>query len=469
MAESPSLATLYRTWRRIVTFGILLLILALASAAQVARRPKKSTGPRALALLEMLPGGKVRLIPVTIMYDGEFYDATAYKASPLPMALEYGTVYEAQHAGVSQGLFTVNGALHSADNQVWIGEGTWQDAASLAAREKKQPAASKPSDQELDDAPPVLRHGAPARPKPPETAPAPTSPSPAPASPAASGSEQPGTPAAAPAPAASPAPAQTPHTAVAENPPEDPERPMLRRGKPAPHAREPFSTSSVLAAAKPVAPTSTAPKAGTTAPVQLVAAISDADGPEPRPYTYSMKPEEEQQFRKKMLDMAAEELRAYSKQQTSGTIGPAQPKVSSPSPRRTAAATNPPLPNFDDVQLKVFDLSGSNEPILVLTATAHFPQRAALPEGSPPPPLYYLALIARDDIYGELHKAFANVTDLQHLDVTPRIEFIDAVDADGDGRGELLFRRVSDTGTAFAIYRVIGNQLWPLFQSTPAR
>jgi hypothetical protein len=53
------------------------------------------------------------------------------------------------------------------------------------------------------------------------------------------------------------------------------------------------------------------------------------------------------------------------------------------------------------------------------------------------------------------------------LDVIPRLELIDAVDVDGDGRGELLFRQVSDAGSAFVIYRVIGDRLYPLFQGTP--
>ncbi len=47
------------------------------------------------------------------------------------------------------------------------------------------------------------------------------------------------------------------------------------------------------------------------------------------------------------------------------------------------------------------------------------------------------------------------------------MELIDAVDADGDGRGELLFRQISDAGKAFIFYRVIGDRLWPLFEETP--
>jgi hypothetical protein len=51
--------------------------------------------------------------------------------------------------------------------------------------------------------------------------------------------------------------------------------------------------------------------------------------------------------------------------------------------------------------------------------------------------------------------------------VLPKYEFIDAVDVDGDGRAELLFRLTSDAGTAYAIYSVIGDKLWPLFEGKP--
>ena len=115
----------------------------------------------------------------------------------------------------------------------------------------------------------------------------------------------------------------------------------------------------------------------------------------------------------------------------------------------------------------MFDLSNSNEPEAVLTAKAHLPRRTGGKESAAPDLQYFVTLVARQDINGDFHKALANVTDTQHLDVLPRFELIDAVDADGDGRGELLFRQVSDAGTAFVVYRVIGDQLWPLFQGTP--
>ncbi len=90
---------------------------------------------------------------------------------------------------------------------------------------------------------------------------------------------------------------------------------------------------------------------------------------------------------------------------------------------------------------------------------------AGATEGSEEPK--EITLIARTNLEGELQKLFFSQTDSRHLDVTPRMELIDAVDADGDGRGELLFQRRSDTGSAYAIYRVTADGLWPLFEGTP--
>jgi len=159
-------------------------------------------------------------------------------------------------------------------------------------------------------------------------------------------------------------------------------------------------------------------------------------------------------LRNKMLALAAEEVRTWA----------AQPEATGAHPApRAAKKAKPPQPTFEDVQLHAFDLSNSNEPVLVLTAKARMPARPNAASDLQ----YIITLVARDDIYGDLHKAFASVTDSGHFDVLSRLELIDAVDADGDGRGELLFRQVSDAGSAFVLYRVIGDRLWPLFQGTP--
>jgi hypothetical protein len=60
------------------------------------------------------------------------------------------------------------------------------------------------------------------------------------------------------------------------------------------------------------------------------------------------------------------------------------------------------------------------------------------------------------------------VTDKFHLDVTPRLELIDAVDADGDGRAELLFHETADAGSGYVIYRATADKLWKMFDSLNA-
>ncbi len=192
--------------------------------------------------------------------------------------------------------------------------------------------------------------------------------------------------------------------------------------------------------------------------MQLIPAISDADGPDPRPYAFSLKPEEEQKLRKKILALAGDEVRARAAQ----LAAESQPGTRSPA----GTAAKPPQPSFEEVEFHAFDLSNSNDPVLVLSAKARMPAR---PNAANADLQYIITLVTRDDMYGELHKVFSSITDTQHFDVLARMELIDAVDADGDGRGELLFRQISDAGRAFVLYRVIGDRLWPLFQGTPGR
>ena len=66
-----------------------------AAFGQYAKKAPSNKGPRALGVLEVAANGKAHLIAVTIMIDGKFYDAGAYKADPIPMALQGETVYEA--------------------------------------------------------------------------------------------------------------------------------------------------------------------------------------------------------------------------------------------------------------------------------------------------------------------------------------------------------------------------------------
>ena len=101
--------------------------------------------------------------------------------------------------------------------------------------------------------------------------------------------------------------------------------------------------------------------------MQLIPAISDADGPDPRPYAFSLKPEEEQKLRKKILALAGDEVRARAAQ----LAAESQPGTRSPA----GTAAKPPQPSFEEVEFHAFDLSNSNEPVLVVTAKARMPAR----------------------------------------------------------------------------------------------
>ncbi|MGH9500878.1 MAG: hypothetical protein ACRD3L_17200 [Terriglobales bacterium] len=407
-----------------------------------------------MGLIEMT-NGKARLIPIVILIDGEYYDASAYKASPVPMALWSDTVYEGVHSGVSQGLFTVTTALENPETHEWRGEGTWLPASAIHARPASK-ESSTPRGMDDDEGPPVLRHAGAAKPKAPNAAPAtpaaaPTPPSPNPPPAAAAP--------AAPSPA-SPQPPANETKPAAQLPPAEPDNniPTLKRGIPALRPPEPLTMTPINRSKH-----GNSAKAAVAAPSQVFPAISALGGAELRPYSYSMTAEEEQQFRKKMLAMAADEVRARSRLLTAETVQTTGPAKNAH--ERRSAPAKLPQPTFEDVKLRVFDLNSSNEPILILSAKVHLPQSAKPKEANE---LQYLVtLVARQDVNADFDKVFSNVTDTSHLDIIPQMELIDAVDVDGDGPGELLFREIYDSGTAYVVYRVIGNQLYALFQGTP--
>ena len=150
---------------------------------------------------------------------------------------------------------------------------------------------------------------------------------------------------------------------------------------------------------------------------------------------------------------------------------------------RTHGGTHPW--RLQDVQVRAFDLTTRNEPQIILMAHAldapvapAAPVRRAGPRSGTKPGAaaqpspaagegisYWVTIAARQDYNGELRKLKVWATDSKHLDAYPRAELIDAVDADGDGRGELLFREISDVGQSFVLYRATPDTLTQLFNS----
>jgi hypothetical protein len=204
-------------------------------------------------------------------------------------------------------------------------------------------------------------------------------------------------------------------------------------------------------------------------PIEFIPAISDASGPEPKSFAFQWLKDEEGERLKQVTTLVKQQVRAYVETQAKAKIMPA-PKSARPQGGMHARAANASVsaqdPILENVQMKAYDLWNNNQPVLVFTAEAHMPPPpAGSPHGADSELQYSVLLVANPDIYNNLHKLYVGITDRYHFDIKPRLELIDAVDADGDGRGELLFRQTSDNANGWIIYRVTADKLWKLFDS----
>jgi len=482
--------------RAIATGFAVFLLVTFASAQQHTRNrqtdqtptttltvKKAKRGPRAIGVVEFLPGGGMRLVPIALWIDGKYYDASLYGASPLPMALEPQTVYEAQSLGEPTGTFTITEAKQVNGN--WVADGTWRPElpmdAKLAAQAAKDAALKAKSANSRavmtsneDDTRPVLKrapgsssdssNGTPPPPasnndpdrpvmkKPPADSSSKPTMGPSDEPPAASSAktqttvddgdpDRPVMKRAAPGSAASTSDRDSTGTgstaitpAAASSNDNDPNRPVLSRSKTTKSAASHTAADSDFTKADAAFPT--AAKGARACP-----AISDAGHYESRPLLYTLTSGERQIQEQQMLKLAMNEVRAFAAKRN----GPPIPK--------TAAIT--------DYEVRAFDLEFSSSPTVVLTAK--LPIAAA--KGQRDLGFnYYVSIVARVDINDVAQKIFVSVTDSHHLDAFPRMELIDAIDADANGRGDLLFRQYSDTGISYGLYRVSPYQIEKIFE-----
>ena len=248
---------------------------------------------------------------------------------------------------------------------------------------------------------------------------------------------------------------------AAPAPPAD-DRPRLRRGAPPPPAPK-EQTDAVLNSIdrdpqRPTLRRHTAEerKQQATAPVKefvppemhMLVAVSDAGGPEPHSFAFRTKPGELEKLRAEMEKIARAEMQ---KQRKSAAVP--KPKTAAGRKSHAHAPAAPPL-QFESPQFGIFDVNGNNAPIMVYSATAMI-------DGAKK----YITVAAWQEIDESLRTVFAQITDDQHLDVYPRLQVIDAVDATGNGRGELLFRAFGDQGSRFVIYHPGPDSLTLLFDS----
>ena len=225
---------------------------------------------------------------------------------------------------------------------------------------------------------------------------------------------------------------------------DDPNRPLLHRGKPVSALNE-----------------EDIPKlAGLPSDQDLhqLVAVSDAANRPPHDFSRAWEDEAEHQaILAKMQAAARAQIAAYE-----AANAPAAPKPTAPSPpdtrrinsklRHAVAQETPPPPPAPapepllDEQLKAFTLSYGGAATYVYSAHT----------GGLGPALCFVTLVAQVDMQGEPQLAIKSVTDAAHLDRAPRMKLVDAVDAEASNRASLLFELRAQNSRQFALYRVIG-------------
>jgi hypothetical protein len=183
--------------------------------------------------------------------------------------------------------------------------------------------------------------------------------------------------------------------------------------------------------------------------MQQSVAVSDSkDAPE-HIWSFSWaNPEDEAKYKSQLEDLARTALGLNP------PPAPAKPAArKTTAARRTKPAPPPPPEPLVDEQFRVFELAYGSGATLVLSA--HTSGTGAQEK--------FVTLVVQPDLYGSLVVLVKNVTDAAHLDDTPRMRLVDAVDAMADNRGELLFELRGATQRQFALYRVLRGQATKIF------
>lgn len=106
-------------------------------------------------------------------------------------------------------------------------------------------------------------------------------------------------------------------------------------------------------------------------------------------------------------------------------------------------------------QLAGYELSYGGLPTFVYTA------ETPLADGGP----VYVTLVAQRLPSGETQVSLATVTDANHLNRTPWMRLVDAVDADGSHRASLLFELRAQSSRQFALYRLVTAEAEQTFET----
>jgi hypothetical protein len=427
-----------------------LAVLVLTSASAWAQYPghvesakKKAPAVRAIAVLEwtgdMGKPSASRIIPISV-FDGEQYQPGGlYLAKPEPLALEPGTEYVLQDAGIARGLFDINTAQDV--DGYWFGYGSWKPMAPPPKKAKPKQGRNMP--QVVTDAGNGRPHfkGRDSSGSSPSTdSSSGSTSSPASSNPPAGDPDRPtlrrrsDSPASAPAASAGNADAATPEVPLGGA---DPDRPHMAHGQQTP--KDDIQPAQLT---------------GVPSGLQQMIAVSDAGEGEAHPFVYLWSDPGDSDKMKEQMEVAAANAIAAAAPPVKTTPKPHTTATTAAQRRKAAAAAaTPPKPAFTNERFKAYELTFSGGATLVFTGetTDHAGK------------VKYVTLIAQPDFNGVPKVMFKSVTDDDHLDVTPRMRLVDAVDAKADNRGDLVFELRSHRDREFVIYRISGGRAEQVF------
>ena len=421
--------------------------------AQTHKVTKKEDVLRAVGVYEwtgdLQKPGASRLIPVTLFVDGKFQDAGIYMARPVPMALYSGTEFELDEAGIAKGFIDVSYAVHvhptdegaTSFDEGWWGFGVWRGlpVVKVAKLQEGHSARVVTEGAKVEDPDrPTLKRDKSVN--------------------SGATKDAGAAPDAGKVPDAAPADDPDRPTLKKRTPKEmekaerkkedeasvtgtgslndDPNRPNLHRGKPA-SAMKPGDLKEVMGV-----------------PLELKQMVAVSDAAVRAPHDFSFHWSDDEQRRMVMAKMEA----IAAKMMGVAPIAAVAPKIMPRGTRSSARKVVAPAvaaPALLDEKLVGYELSYGGAATFVYQG--HTAGAGA--------ELQYVTIVAQQDPLGDLDVAMKSLTDAAHLDRTPWMRLVDAVDADASNRASLLFELRGQSSRQFGLYRLIAGQAQQVFLS----
>lgn len=455
-----------------LTAGVMVPVLAVAQyPGQITKKGKDTPDLRAVAVLEWTGDlGKpkaCRIVPITV-YDGEkLQDAAVYLARPQPLALSGEVEYELKDNGKTVGLFDIENA--GQEQGTWVGYGKWKPLPV-----PKQPKMTAPEKvDEVEDDKPVLHRkhhsgegsGTDSKSSGNSTSSSQPDAHDDPDRPKLHKKDDSGTDTTANnAPAADPdRPKLEKKPDTSKTPSPDPDRPALKSN---PQLAQDLGDVSSVGDADPDRPKLKRGKSsgngaelapslmGLPADMQQAVAVSDAKNRPEHLWTYSWASPDDEKKMQAAVEAIARQALGLAVEQPKAAPAPKKAGLPARKAAKAAAPSAEPPPLVDE-QFRVFELAYGSGATMVLSAHNDAPAASRK----------FVTIIAQPDLYGNVLVLLKSVTDMAHLDETPRMRLVDAVDALADNRGELLFELRGDGSRQFALYRIYRGTVEKLFVS----